>query len=237
MIYVYAVTDPPPEPSPPITGMDDQPTELLLTHGIAVAISRHTHGRFTATADHVCRHERVIEAFMHDRAVLPARFGTTFREDHDLHTAIGSRADALVAGLNKVRGCVELGVRVLANDFATQPASDPAPSIMTTSGRAWMLARLDRERQTERNRQADESLASSLHQPLAALARDARLELRPSRFLATAAYLVPRDKIDPFTATVRSLTSAHPDLRILCTGPWPPYNFSPALHNATSTHV
>ena len=36
------------------------------------------------TADHVWRHEQVIEHLMTDHAVLPARFGTTFGDDGKL---------------------------------------------------------------------------------------------------------------------------------------------------------
>lgn len=237
MIYVYAVTDPISQPFPRTTGMDDQPTELLITSDIGVAISRHADCTFTATADHVCRYERVVETLMQDRALLPARFGTTFHEEHDLHAAIGSKADLLRKGLDKVRDCVELGVRVLTNQCPRQSVSDPAPALPTTSGRAWMLARLDRERQTEHNRRADQPLATSLHEPLAALARDACLQMRSGRFLATAAYLVPRDKIGHFTATLHALASNHPQIRLLCTGPWPPYNFAPTLCDTKNTHV
>ena len=237
MIYVYAVTEPLTRPPPPLAGMYDQPTELLLINDIGIAISRHSGCIFTPTADHVYRHEHVVEALMKDRAVLPARFGTTFREEHDIQHLISVKTEVIRAALDRVRGCVELGVRVLVSSAQVHDPPEPAPAMNQNSGRAWMLARLDRERKTERDRLVDQALATSLHEPLTALARDACLRLHPDRFLMTAAYLVPRDRTDDFATEVQSLASKHPQLRLLCTGPWPPYNFAPTLCDATNTHA
>ena len=44
--------------------------------------------------------------------------------------------------------------------------------------------------------------------------------------LLQSAYLVPRQDADAFRDGVRRLEAAHPDLTIVCTGPWPPYTFA-----------
>jgi hypothetical protein len=40
-----------------------------------------------------------------------------------------------------------------------------------------------------------------------------------------AAYLVDRNRIEQFALEVAGLQESRPDLRLLCTGPWPPYSF------------
>ena len=231
MIYVYAITDGLALDFPNQTGMEDHPTEFKACDGIGVVMSRHSHGRFDPVGGNVLAHERVVESLMHEGAVLPARFGTAFHNEQDLNSVITSKADALRCGLDKVRGCVEMGVRVLAEARAVASAAQAATaSSRMESGRAWMLARLERERQAARIRQVDQSIALSLHEPLVALARDSRLKMRASeRFLMTAAYLVLRDGIDEFTGAVRKVAAERPEVRVLCTGPWPAYNFAPAL--------
>ena len=47
------------------------------------------------------------------------------------------------------------------------------------------------------------------------------------RLLLSAAYLVPRDGVDDFRGHVVELERAHPDLALVCSGPWPPYSFAP----------
>ena len=52
------------------------------------------------------------------------------------------------------------------------------------------------------------------------------LDAGESRDLLRAAYLVDRDGSAGFAAAVATHQRAHPHLRLLCTGPWPPYSFA-----------
>jgi len=234
MIYVYAITDTVADSIPQIAGMDNQAVELVSGDGVAVAISRHACHTFTPTATEVWRHERVVEALMNDRTVLPARFGTSFGVEQFLRSTVWSKVSVLRSGLDKVRGCVELGLRLLDQSAsAGRQIKSAHPLAVESSGRAWMLARLAREQEAQRTRQIDQLAASSIYDPLAALARDACCRVRPhGRCLMSAAYLVPRERTGHFSARVRDLASNHPEIQLLCTGPWPPYNFAPALNNA-----
>jgi hypothetical protein len=94
------------------------------------------------------------------------------------------------------------------------------------SGRSYLLARLEEERQRRAWRQRAEALAEELHTPLAHLAVEStRQVLLTPRLLLTAAYLVERDQVAAFQQEVGALSAAYPALRFLCTGPWPAYNF------------
>ena len=43
--------------------------------------------------------------------------------------------------------------------------------------------------------------------------------------LFAASYLVPEPELDRFKRVVSRLAADHPELAIVCTGPWPPYSF------------
>jgi hypothetical protein len=97
-----------------------------------------------------------------------------------------------------------------------------------------MAARLLEERQRREERQHAERIAEQLHAPLAAMAvSDTRRVLVTPQLLLTAAYLVPRDRTEAFRHRVDALGASHPDLRVLCTGPWPPYHFVPSIVEPT----
>ena len=69
-------------------------------------------------------------------------------------------------------------------------------------------------------------MVTELHTPLAQLAAEStRQVLVTPRLLLTAAYLVERDQVTAFQREVGGLSGAYPALRLLCTGPWPPYSF------------
>jgi hypothetical protein len=65
--------------------------------------------------------------------------------------------------------------------------------------------------------------------PLAGLARDIRLRLVAKGDLPVLeAYLVNRDRVEEFTQRVRDIDKRHPEIELVCTGPWPPYSFADA---------
>jgi hypothetical protein len=145
--------------------------------------------------------------------VLPLRFGTVLADEAALTEALTARRDEFAAALERVRGRVELGVRVVA-DRPTRPDRRP------DSGREYVLARLEEQRRAER-------AARELLAPLAALASDSRLRrgsVAPT--LLSAAYLVERDEVPAFRERVDELAAAWPDVRVVCSGPWAPYSFT-----------
>ena len=244
MIYVYAVTEPSTAALPDVRGLEDRPVELTDAHDTVPAVpagvfSRHDVGRFQPTAENVWRHESVIEAVMRDRTLLPARFGTVFADEQALGDTLSRNRDALTGALVRVRGCVELGVRLIwrQNDHVTPgAATDPHSAALAEQsaggpGRAYMLARLADERHRRAREQLAHTCAGEVHRELAALSREATLRVLAARGAASSgAYLVERDRVEEFRARVaRVATGADASLRLLCTGPWPPYHFVPAL--------
>jgi hypothetical protein len=192
VIEVYAITDHPAAPLP-----DLAPLRAVATGELAAVCAPASED--AASPDELWRHEEIVEALMEDRDLLPVRYGTRFADDDAAAAALSRRHAELAAALGRVRGAVELSVRVLD----TRPPADD-----------------------ERLR-AKAAALRTVHEPLAALSRATtqRPAGDPSELLR-AAYLVQRAAIEPFAARVAQLQAAHPDLRLLCTGPWPPYSFA-----------
>jgi hypothetical protein len=238
MIYVYALLAA--GSAAPTTrgepGLEGCAVELLAERGVVAAISRHATPHVHANVDNLWQHERVIEAMMQTHALLPARFGTIFPDDDRLRRVLLQHHDAIVAGLERVDGCVELGVRVSGRipTDAPQPVSVPPAE---TSGRAYMLARAAEERRRRDAEARATELSSTVHEPLMQLARDGVLRpLLTQDLLLSAAYLVERDGVDAFREQIAALVRSHPSVRILCTGPWPPYHFVPPLGPVEGEH-
>src|SRR5438046_5513397 len=206
MIYVYAVIEPIDAPLPPIGGHEDRPVEIARVASVAAAYTQYAPQSIPPTRENVWRHEVAIETLMRDRTVLPARFGTTFGELSQLETSLSHQADALAANLDRVRGCVELGLRVLwtpPTPTDGQPVNGDAPPA--GSGRAYMAARLAEERGDARARTDAERISRELHDDaLASLAREATKRILPTQdVMMTAAYLIARDRAGELTSCVR----------------------------------
>jgi Gas vesicle synthesis protein GvpL/GvpF len=172
----------------------------LRAFGIPVQSSRQI------TPEELWQREELLESLMEEGDVLPARFGSMVEDERALARTLAARCDEFVAMLQRVRGAVELAVRV----------QDAKPTghqeWRVDSGRAYMLSKA---RQMES--------AAALHDPLASLARES--VMRPCPEVLRAAYLVDRGRVEDFIGRVRALQRTHPQRHILCTGPWPPYSF------------
>ena len=182
MLYVYAFTEAPAS-LPDVTGIDQAPLETHAAGGLEAVVSRHDTTPSAAEVA-IVAHARVVEALAGaNEAVLPARFGGVHKDPDALRAAIAERESELLAALERVRGCVELGVRALA---------PPPERTEASSGAEYMRARLDERRELE-------GLADELDLPLAGLAREAtRTVGATERLLLSAAYLVPEGGVAGF---------------------------------------
>ena len=198
MIELYAITDDPAPPDPPLRAVKSDGLTALC----APAEQREL------TAEVLWEHEAVVESLMEERDLLPMRFGTLVEDDDAAVRALEEKREELRSSLDRVRGAVELAVRAEAS-----APTGRAPS--GTTGAEYIRAKAHR---TE--------AARLLHEPLAFLARESVVQPGPEPL--RAAYLVDAEAVDGFVATVRELQRAHPGLSILCTGPWPPYSFAEA---------
>jgi hypothetical protein len=211
MIHFYGVVEAL-EGLPEIDGVDAQPLERRRIEGLDLVLSETPLEPSEVTQDAVLAHANVVEELMaRSAAVLPARFGRAFANEEELADALRAKAPQLARGLNLVRGCVEFGLRALGG------VADDEPSRL--SGRGYMRARLAEEKARQR-------LATELHEPLARLARASTRFGGASSDLLRSAYLVSREDIAAFSEHVRSLETGHPEVTIVCTGPWPPYSFA-----------
>jgi hypothetical protein len=227
VIYLYAITDTPGAPLPTAPGIAGATVRTLVHGDIAAVIGAVSKSRVDPSAENLWCHETVLESLMAERTVLPVRFGTVLIDEAALRDLLAAHNAAFVADLDRLRGRVELALRVLWDE--TGP-SLPDPGPPPEHGRAYMLARVAREREERAYQERATATAMSIHAPLAALAvaNTMRVLVTPAMPL-TAAYLLERTALPAFTAELEARNAAHPGLRCLCTGPWPAYSFVTAV--------
>jgi Gas vesicle synthesis protein GvpL/GvpF len=213
VIHLYAVADGLAE-LPPVPGLAEAPLERLRVEDLDVVVSAAAPELSEPAEADILRHALVIEELMRrSEAVLPGRLGRGFADESELTQAVQAEAERLRTALERVRGCVELGLRVLRTD------RDGA-RVQPLTGSQYLRARLAEQRQLERE-------VAELHEPLAGLARASTCRSEPTTGqLFEAAYLLPLDRVGPFREEVARLESARPELDFVCTGPWPPYSFA-----------
>jgi hypothetical protein len=221
VIYLYGITEITNEELHGVSGIDEANVVEIRTGDLVAIVSAHPDEPVTTDADSLWEHEEVVEALMSSRSVVPARFGTIFATESSLVDAVRTASEELHANLERIRDCVEYGLRVM-DHFEAKGASAVQPSS-PLSGKAYMQSLLTRSRVTESRTARAKQLLDQLN--FDKFVRDRRVVIAPSpRTLLSISYLVDRLEEDSF---VDRLNSAKRDssLPMLLTGPWPAYSF------------
>src|SRR4051794_25111007 len=158
-------------------------------------------------------HGRVVESLREQAdAVLPVRLGENFVDETVLADAVAPRVHRLRERLEAVRGCVEVGLRVVGD--VSSSAGEPLDGV------SYMRMRLEPLRL--RN-----ALEKSLHAPLERRARAAHVApFGSAPLMLEASYLVPAGAVGDFAGEAVDLAAEWPRLSVTCTGPWAPYSFA-----------
>jgi len=110
VIELYAIAQRPGPPLPDIAPLRE------LACGELGAICGTAAEESEITEDALWRHERIVEAVMETRDLLPVRYGTRFAGDEQAVDVVAARSGTLKAALERVRGAVELSFRVRARE-------------------------------------------------------------------------------------------------------------------------
>ena len=187
-------------------------------------------------------HNRVIDAFHAQRAILPARFGIVYANSRDILSALRSACDTLLPKLHSLDGCDEWGFHLYADRaIVRERVALRTPAIAqlrdeiaaARPGRAYFLDRQLRNETEGAIRDALATLAQTAFDRLegsVVSARPGHVTRAAGRAdeieILRAAFLVARDRIDRFDEELSAIADAGEGLRCECSGPWAPYSFA-----------
>ncbi len=191
---------------------------------------------YDPTRENVLAHELVNETVMREFTVIPMAFGTIFRTNDDILELLKSTYRAFDDVLEKMRGKIEFGLKVLWDrdvvvarlETGDEEIRRLKEEITSNAQSSTYFARMQLGRMVEAalvsaaNRYVtdiDESL-----KPVAVTSRSNK----PigDRMIMNAAYLVERSREQEFDEAVKVLSRRYEEvLSFKYTGPWPPYNF------------
>ena len=251
-VWAYAITEQArlTEPDGPVdlswlSGVKEAPVRAVTCSGLAVLVSDVSTAEFGETPlrehledpewlDETARlHHYVVEAAARLVPLLPVRLATVYSSDAAVCAALAGHRDQLLDTLRRIGGRVEWGVKAYAaagNGDATDEPATQEPGY----GLAYLRRRRDQLAAGREARAAAAQGAQSVHAGLAGKAvaavvrppQSAQLSKARLPMLLNAAYLLDASDGTSFTAAVAAEATAHPELRIDLTGPWPPYSFA-----------
>jgi hypothetical protein len=209
VIYAYAIT----EPSGArwdASGLEEARLRTIQAGGVQATYSEHAELDLTPTPELLWTHDAVVAELMRRGPVLPLRFGTGMPDVAALRGVLRRSGADFLSQLERVRGRVELAVRLgLPVGHGDRRASD---------GSSYMRSKLAALR-------AGEEAAERVLVPLAGLASATALSRPGPDPVVKASYLVATSEVERFATAVQRLQERNPELSLSCTGPWAPYSF------------
>ena len=190
----------------------------------------------------VCRHEAVIEQAMSRAAVLPARFATLFTTLESLESYVLERREAIAGFFAQLGDRQEWAVKGLLDRAAAlegelRKLSQPAAAEDRSPGaRYFEQKRIKAQAEREFNQRIKEhcrQTASTLNAVAGGFRERKAMpaEEGGAETVLNWAFLLAPAEIAGFRAVLDRLQGdeAFLGLRLVMTGPWPPYSFVPEL--------
>lgn len=189
-------------------------------------------------------HHRVIGNVARRGPVIPMRLATIYRSDAGVEAALAARREDFAAALARVTGRAEWGVKAYLAAAASPagPGRRPPGSAAPGSGAAYLRQRRQQVSAGRAARRTALASAEIIHAALGRLAaatalrppQSAQLSGQAGQMILNAAFLVDNERAAEFGAAADSLAGQHSAVRLVLTGPWPPYSFAAADQGGTA---
>lgn len=232
-LYAYCLAGAPCTPAlAAVVGVAGARPHLISYGSIVAVVSEIGAERVALSRGAVLAHQRVIERVLAQTTPLPFRFGTVVSAEQ-LEAYLRAHEERLREMLARVRGCVEMSVKVLWNEEAMEATageyaasgSQHSSQPLGPGAQFLQMKRRERVRIDTRKRQAEE-MVMAMAASLGDIVQESVVRVEPERALVIrAAYLVERARLEEYRERLRGVWEERGPLRFLSSGPWPPYSF------------
>ena len=235
VLYLYGVTQSQPEKPIAQVGVDLQsPVEAIESEGVICWVSRVSAEDFETSltrnmenldwlATASVAHQRAIQAISQHADILPARFGSIFRDEQSLAAHIQKHLIQISRDFKRVKDADEWGVKI----FESAPTTTAVPKV--SSGKEYLLAKaalLPKKKSAQIPAEDLAEFQSALDKVAAESAPAGRISSGQRGLLFQTSLLVKRANRQHLESVLKKFSRQWSDTRrIECTGPWPPYSF------------
>jgi hypothetical protein len=223
-VYAYCVVPRDHAPAATLAGIHGAPVSLLAVEELAVWISHIE--RPEVGVEPIKEHNVVVEAAVTKEVTpVPLRFGQWLIDEAALTAAVREKAPAHRAALEQFAGCLEFGLRLI--DPHETGGAREVHAAEAGSGYEYMQALRESSRLAGQRRTQAEQVRDRIRASVQDVVRAEREdETRTPHAVITLSHLVARADFDEYRERARGLRGVFPELRLLLSGPWPPYSFA-----------
>jgi len=165
---------------------------------------------------------------MKTQTILPAPFATVLHDEAATKQLLDDNHQTWQATLDRVAGCVEIGLRAIV-DHGALP--NVAATATATTGKNYLQQKQEAMQQQANTDRLLADTLNTIHQQLTSLAKDSVMKTVPAqadieRVEMRSIYLVPRQNLVNFYGTIDTLEDPNDAwLTLITDGPFAPYHF------------
>ena len=226
-LYAYCVAEDLEALNESVTGVAGKAVRMFKMEGLTLLVSDYDVASLPVTRENALAHAAVVRSVLDQTTPLPFRFGMLATEQQ-LQRFVTTNKLALAGKLAHVRGCVEMNLKIIWNSTTEAAVPSPEDDEAAGPGTAFLKEKRRELLGDEQKLSQIGEVSSLLREPLGGgLIKDEQIVLRPSPkgVLAAVAHLIDSGAMEQYRTNVSELLTKRPDLRILLSGPWPPYSF------------
>lgn len=228
--YVYCVLDSRLQEIDENTGLNGCKLYCVSYEGISAIISDVQ--KVDYNANNLLLHESVNEGMMRHSTVLPMRFGTVMSSDAKVKEMLERYFDDFNENFLRLAGQVEMGVKVIwpvdeiKKDICSGVASGEHELSRIPAGIAYLKRRMKEIFIEEALKEKADKMAWEVDEILRPYFVDHRVRTMVTEKMAiNSSYMVFKNQAEMFRRKASEIKLLFPDIKILVSGPWPPYNF------------
>jgi hypothetical protein len=264
-IYLFCFARSDPAPAIEGKGIDGQSPLFLHTAGdIGAVVSTISLGELSGPeaearmrdlewiGPRALRHEQVIEQVMLRSPVFPARFGTLFSAIERLDELVIKNHDTISHFLNRMAHREEWAVKTFLDrkkareEYITTALAANAQRMPHSAGARYLQEQRIRTGADKELNRMVKAIGEELWKELNRIAEDVKeRRVLPSggegdiegEMVLNWAFLVPRENLPAFKRQIDGANASRLETGLVfhCSGPWPPFSFTPNLSLESET--
>lgn len=221
MMYLYCITD---ARTSDLNGLDLNELHFIdyKTFTIVAAEPKNYE---PASPQFIMAHYKINSLILNNGfTVLPFAYNTVIPL-HEVHTFTVDNQEKIMSNLEKFKGKVEMGVKILAlvenyqNDVLINRLGD-------TPGHQYLFNRLGKYAPVDSGHQIAQRLLSDIDKYMGSIHKGCKMKIyNRNAVLINFAFLINKDSKDEFIKVINRLKALYPDCKFMLSGAWPAYNF------------
>lgn len=205
--------------------------------GISALISDVDSDQLAGDVQNAMAHQEVVNAALKfSKSVIPCRFRTLFLDDEKILALLKKHYALLDAQLARLEGKIEVSVQVIFNQReSTRSVSTAIPETPKAEGQKeslmdginYLLKKKERFDAIKELSEKADRFSREMNQAMSPLWSEVKVQKRSTdkTLLLSLCYLVDQQNLSSFKQVYQKFKRENPSLKLLYTGPWPPYSF------------